>query len=92
MSEGIKNAGKATYLFTYNYHEDENCIIEANSFKDAVIQLAEYDGCKTPLFVKAMSGMDTDNEVMELFNRFSYRTVDKVYLIDSVVYSKDAEE
>lgn len=80
-----KNNLKETYLFIDDYNNN-TFICEATSFADAIKQFAEYEGVKNPLFLKSMKGMETNDDMIDLFNRFSYQEIKEVYKIDSVIY------
>lgn len=63
---------------------------EAVNLKCAVIQLAEYTGNNEPLFIKSLAAMETDREVVELYNRFSpCSEIETVYQISGVRYSRN---
>lgn len=58
-------------------------------FHDAIIDVAGQTGTNTPLFLKAFKSMETDEEMIELYNRFSSNQIKDVYKIqiETVVYS-----
>lgn len=66
---------------------------EAVNLKLAVIQLAEYTNNNEPLFIKSLGAMETDREVIALFNRFSSSLViETVYQISSVIYPRNVKD
>lgn len=87
MSKTIKE----TYLFLYN--EDFFIAENASNFKEAFIQFSKYTGTTGEIFLKALNGMETNEEMIKLYNHFSVcYTIEHVYKIDSVVYGDTGEE
>lgn len=76
------------YLFIYNY-DSFCCVKNAVSIKDAVIQFADYTGCNSLLFGKALKGMETDKEMIDLYNHFSCEHLNAVLKIDEVVFAEE---
>lgn len=86
---------KEKYLFVYNSNSYDNFFIAANvsNFKEAVIKLSNYTGTTGEIFLKALNGMETSEEMIRLFNYFAYcYTIEHVYKIESVVYGDTGEE
>lgn len=86
------------YVFLYNFGEGAVVINNADSFKDAVYKLCEYEGRASTsggLFATSLKGFDNNDidGIISLYNRYSRHTtygIDKVYLIDRKIY--DSEE
>ena len=86
MSKTIKE----TYLFLFN--EDFFIAKNVSKFKEAFIQFSKYTGTSDEIFLKALNGMETNEEMIKLYNHFSVcYTIEHVYKIDSVVYSDTGE-
>lgn len=83
-----KNSSKETYLFIDDYNNN-TFICEATSFADAIKQFAEYEGAATPLFLKSMKGMETNDDMIELFNHFSSDGLKLACKINSIIYDND---
>ena len=77
---------KETYLFLYDSY-CSSFVCEANDFLDAIKQLAEYTGIHLPLFYKALKGMETKEDIIELYNYFSEGEyeLNKIYIIKEVI-------
>lgn len=87
MSKTIKE----TYLFLYN--DDFFLAANVSNFKEAVIKFSKYTGTTSEIYVKALNGMETNEEMIKLYNHFSYcYTIEHVYKIESVVYGDTGEE
>ncbi len=66
---------------------------EAADFKSAVMKLAEYTRNNDPLFAKALKSMQTDKDVVSLYNRFSsWHEIETVYQISCIKYSKNQKD
>lgn len=73
------------YLFVLN--DDSMFFTEdAKDFAMAINQLAVYTGTHSPLFAKAMNGMEDDKDMIELFNHFAYNDIQCVYKIKKCLY------
>ena len=87
------------YIFFYNFDEGAVVINNADSFKDAVYKLCEYEGRASTsdgFFATVLKGFDNNDidGIISLYNRNSRHTthgIDKVYLIDRKIYGQDLE-
>lgn len=89
------------YIFFYNFDEGAVVIKNADSFKDAVYKLCEYEGRASSLssgglFATVLKGFDNNDidGIISLYNRYSRHTtygIDKVYLIDKKVYGREED-
>ena len=75
------------YLFTF---VDES-IYEMKcgiSFKDALWEMAKYTGESSELLLKSLNGFEESDidSMVALFNHFAYHAIEKVYIIDEVLY------
>lgn len=88
LDEQVKGAAKEMYyLFIFSddsIYEMENAV----SFKDAIWEMAKYMGEASELLRKSLKGFEnTDIDgIINLFNLFAYKTIDKVFLIDKKLY------
>lgn len=77
-------SGKHKYLFVL---DDETLFFtESESFAVAINQLAVYTGTDTPLFAKAMKGMTSNKDMIELYNHFAYNGLQYVYEVQCALY------
>lgn len=76
---------KHKYLFILS---DETLFFTetAETFAMAINQLAVYTGTHTPLFAKAMKGMTSNKDMIELFNHFAYHGLQHVYEVQCALY------
>ena len=72
------------YLILYNV--DCYTIIDAVSFKDCIIQVANFFGDNTELFGKALNGCTTNSDMVKMLNYFSSCEVNAVYEISKRVF------
>ena len=61
----------------------------AVSFKDMIIQLADYTGTNYPLFIKALKGVSEEDDIVALFNVFSSYTVERILKIERIAYERE---
>ena len=73
------------YLILYDY--GNYVIFDAYSINDCMIQLAEYTGDDTELFMKAINGVSEIEACIEMYNHFSTYVVHAVYQIEKEIYS-----
>ena len=75
---------KMEYVILY----DDDCykIIDAVSFKDCILQVADFFGDNTELFGKALNGCTTDSDMVRMLNHFSSYEVNAVYELSRKVY------
>lgn len=75
------------YLFTFVDESvyEMKCGI---SFKDALWEMAKYTGESSELLLKALNGFEESDidGMVALFNHFAYHSIEKVYIIDEVLY------
>lgn len=58
------------------------------SFKEAVLNLAQYNGKDSELFRKCLNGFE-DNDVagiVELYNHFAYTSIGEIYVVEKAIY------
>ena len=90
MSVKVEAAQQAThkkqYLIVYNF--DQLTVIEAEDIGDCITQFAEYTGNAYDLFKKALLGLSVDNsdDFIKMYNHFSNYEINRIYLIDKVIY------
>ena len=76
------------YLILYYgncYFHTSNAV----SFKDCLIQFLDYTGNNVPLIRKALNGMETEKDMVDLINAMTDEHIGYVYKIDKQIYSKD---
>lgn len=61
----------------------------ANSVKELILELADYTHDKTDLFVKALNGMETDDDMVKLYNHFSSAYIVSIDEISKSIYNKE---
>ena len=72
------------YLILYG--DDEFISITADSLKECITSFAIWCGDDSPLFEKAMLRMETPDEIVGLFERFSYTRIQAIMKISETVY------
>ena len=85
--QDIKN-NKTNWLFIFNNSSYEPEIYETttNTFKEAILDVANYFNDDSDLFKKCLQGF-SDNDIMgliELLNHFAYEHIIQVYKGESV--------
>lgn len=86
-SQDVKN-NKTNWLFMFNNSGYEQEVYETtkNTFKEAILDVANYFNDDSPLFEKCLQGF-SDNDIMgliELLNHFAYNTIRQVYKVEPV--------
>lgn len=75
------------YLFTFvdESRYEMKCGI---SFKDALWEMAKYTGESSELLLKSLNGFEESDidGIVALFNHFAYHDIEKVYIVDEVLY------
>lgn len=63
----------------------------AVAFKDMIIHLADCTGTNCPLFIKALSGLSEENDMVALFDVFSSWTIDRILKVETIFYERNAD-
>ena len=73
------------FIFSNDNHYDMIC---GASLKDAVWEMAKDTGEATEMLQKCLRGYDNDDiaGIVGLFNHFAYTTIEKIYIVDEVIY------
>lgn len=79
------------YLIFYNVDE-HFYTTNAVSFKSCIIQFLDYTGDNKPLIRKALNGMETEKDMVELINAMTNNYILRVYKIDKAIYDPSAED
>lgn len=58
----------------------------AVSFKDMIIQLADYTATNCPLFIKALKGCSEESDMVDMYNIFSSWTIERILKVERVSY------
>jgi len=94
--ENTTNNELRNYIFICRYDYGTKIINNADSFKDAVYKLYEYETSidECDLFKKALEGFSDDDTkgIISLYSHFSNYRIDSVYLIDKKIYNYCEEE
>ena len=71
------------YLFVYNNGSDDCVYVTEKpcNFRDAVVELANHIGDNCDLFMKSLKGMDSKQDMVDLFNHFSMWSIVKYYKV-----------
>ncbi len=78
------------YLILYNYDNywyTDNAV----SVKDCLIQFLDHIGDNKPLIRKALNGMETEAEMVDLINTMTTEDIGYVYKIDKVIYGQETQ-
>lgn len=79
LFESEETESSHKYLVIFDDNDYELC--NAQTTHDVILQMADHTGCKTELFENALSGMKTDKQQIELFNKFSITRIDHIFVI-----------
>ena len=76
------------FLFADDSYYEMTCGI---SFKDAVQEMSKYTNTSSELFFKALKGFEENDidDIVQLYNHFSWKTIEKVYTIDKLLYNEE---
>lgn len=79
------------YLFIFQ-DESRYDMTSVIGIKDAVWEMAKYNGEGSEMLYKCMGGYDSDDieGIIELYNHFVYNPIIKVYTVEDVLYSIDS--
>lgn len=78
---------RTQYLILYNDNDVFFC--EATNLCDCIRQLAGYTGDCSALFEKAINGLSETEDFIAMYNHFSSYRIERVYLIDKIIYDKE---
>lgn len=76
---------KYLILYDWNYLR----VIKAESAKQCIEIFANLFSDDSPTFIKALSGIDTVDEAVDLFSRFSNKNIHAVVEIADTLYDED---
>lgn len=78
------------YLILYDdcYFHTDNAV----SVKDCLIQFLDYTGNNVPLIRKALNGMETEKDMVDLINAITSEKIDCIYKIDKQIYGTPQKE
>lgn len=90
MMEMIKSCPAEPQKQSYHFHLTDDSSFDAScdlSFKEAILELAEYTDTDTELFRKCLMGFDECDfaGMVDLYDHFAYEVIEKVYVIGDVV-------
>lgn len=75
------------YLIIYETYNDEKTFVcEAVSLHDCIVKFAKYTGISCELFDKAIIGLSTDKDFIDMYNHFSQYDIDYIYQINKEIY------
>ena len=78
------------YLVLY---DDENyTYIDAENLEDCIVQFADYTGCNTELFLKALKGCHTPKDYVEMYEHFSDSNINSILMIQQALYDAEVDE
>ena len=71
------------FLIIYNNRDEDRIHIseKTDSFEDAVVELMNAVGDNCDLFMKSLSGMKTEQDMIDLFNHFSMCTIKEYHRV-----------
>lgn len=75
------------YLIVYDSN-DETYEIEADSFRDCIVQFAKYTGNTSNLLMMALNGCSSEKDYVEMFNHFCApgEEICKIYVIEKTIF------
>ncbi len=62
---------------------------EASSLKDLFAQFAEYNGDDYRIHLKAMNAMETVEDFVDLWDKFSSTRISAIYEISNIIYKEN---
>lgn len=78
------------YLVLYN-NEENHTYIDAENLEDCIIQFADYTGCNTDLFLKALKGCQSPKDYVCMYEHFSDYNINSILLIQQAIYDEEAD-
>ena len=66
----------------FSFFTTENAV----SFKSCLIQFLDYTGNNKPLIRKALNGMETEKEMVDLINIMTSETIQYIHKIEQTIY------
>lgn len=78
------------YLICYDYNSYD--FITAQDEKDCILSFAKHVGCDTKLFEKALKGCTNLQDCMDMYNHFSSYQIDKIAVIDKILYCREIKK
>lgn len=75
------------YLIVYDSN-DETYEIEADSFRDCIVNFAKYTGNASNLLMIAFNGCSSEKDYVEMFNHFCAprEEICKIYVIEKTIF------
>ena len=75
------------YLMVYDSN-DETYEIEADSFRDCIVNFAKYTGNASNLLMIAFNGCSSEKDYVEMFNHFCAprEEICKIYVIEKTIF------
>lgn len=75
------------YLIVYDSN-DETYEIEADSFRDCIVNFAKYTGNASNLLMIAFNGCSSEKDYIEMFNHFCAprEEIRKIYVIEKTIF------
>lgn len=64
-------------------------LIDAENVEDCIIQVADYTGCNSDLFLKALKGCHSPKDYVDMHNQFSCCNIDTIIVIQQTLYDKE---
>ena len=65
--------------------------IDAENLEDCIIQFADYTGCNTDLFLKALKGCQSPKDYVRMYEHFSNCSIDSILLIQQAIYDEEVD-
>ena len=77
------------YEYIVIYDTDNFAKFKATSVYSCIKQFAEYTGCWSYLFEMAIASLSKDKDFIDMYNHFSNYSINAVYRVDKVIYTKE---
>ena len=76
-----------TYLIFYD--NEDFVFVDAENIEDCIIQMADYTGDNSDLFLKALKGCRTSKDYVNMYNHFSNYDINSIFILKETVYEKE---
>lgn len=70
------------------FDKGRSTLIDAENVEDCIIQVADYTGSNSDLFLKALKGCHSPKDYVYMYNWFSYCNIDSIIVIQQTLYDR----
>lgn len=73
------------------YDNENYAYIDAENVEDCIIQFADYTGCNTELFLKALKGCNSPKDYVRMYEHFSDCNINSILVIQQAIYDEGVD-